>query len=449
MNPIRGRVVPVAWLARRPARAGGEPRRGLSRPRRALRDAVRIGRRRRWSRWRRAWRSSRRPAHRASNLPSTRTCAKTSKRAAATRWTFAWTPRSPGLASTEADWVATAGTSCRAASRLGPRWRGCWSSEVDLLMLDEPTNHLDVAAIEWLEKTLATRPGALVVASHDRAFLDAVVERIWELRDRRLEAFRGNYCAYLGQREERDARARKDADTRAERHRARARARPALPQPSQVLQDARARAPARGARGPGCCRAAARRKGPRGWRSTATAALGPGSFGRRGDRHRGPGVSAFRACRSSRSVGWRRGVAIGSASSVPTARARRRLLRTIAGDLAPLDGFLRLGTAVQVGYLAQIRARAACRRDGDRRVHGRHRSRLGTGAQLPGPLPVQRRRRVQARREALRRRAVAPRAGASSASRRPTCCCSTSPRTTSTSRRARHSRRSCARRRRR
>ena len=89
-------------------------------------------------------------------------------------------------------------------------------AELDLLLLDEPTNHLDVAAIEWLEKTLAERPGTLIVASHDRAFLDAVVDRIWELRDRRLVTFRGNYAAYLMQREERDARARKDADSHAE-----------------------------------------------------------------------------------------------------------------------------------------------------------------------------------------------------------------------------------------
>ncbi|HEY5521370.1 MAG TPA: ATP-binding cassette domain-containing protein, partial [Candidatus Limnocylindrales bacterium] len=89
-------------------------------------------------------------------------------------------------------------------------------AELDLLMLDEPTNHLDLAAIEWLEQALAARPGALVVASHDRAFLDGSVDRIWEIRDRRLTVFRGNYSAYAGQREERDARARKDVDTRAE-----------------------------------------------------------------------------------------------------------------------------------------------------------------------------------------------------------------------------------------
>ena len=88
-------------------------------------------------------------------------------------------------------------------------------AELDLLMLDEPTNHLDLAAIEWLEATLASRPGALLVASHDRAFLDGVVGRIWELRERRLTVFRGSYSAYAMQREERDARQRKEADTRA------------------------------------------------------------------------------------------------------------------------------------------------------------------------------------------------------------------------------------------
>ena len=86
-------------------------------------------------------------------------------------------------------------------------------ADPDLLLLDEPTNHLDIAALEWIEEHLRRRRGSLLVASHDRAFLDATVTRIWELRDRRLTVFRGDYSAYHRQRQERDARAAKDAET--------------------------------------------------------------------------------------------------------------------------------------------------------------------------------------------------------------------------------------------
>jgi ATP-binding cassette subfamily F protein 3 len=89
-------------------------------------------------------------------------------------------------------------------------------ADPDLLLLDEPTNHLDLDALEWLEEHLRRRTGSLLVASHDRAFLDASVTRIWELRDRRLTAFRGDYAAYHRQRRERDARAVKEVETQAD-----------------------------------------------------------------------------------------------------------------------------------------------------------------------------------------------------------------------------------------
>src|SRR5690349_10290359 len=89
-------------------------------------------------------------------------------------------------------------------------------ADPDLLLLDEPTNHLDLGALEWLEDHLRRRTGSLLVASHDRAFLDATVTRVWELRDRQLTPFRGDYSAYHRQREERDARAVKDVETQAE-----------------------------------------------------------------------------------------------------------------------------------------------------------------------------------------------------------------------------------------
>lgn len=71
----------------------------------------------------------------------------------------------------------------------------------DLLILDEPTNHLDFETMEWLESYLKTYPGAILVASHDRYFLDAVCNRIFEIEDNTLTAYKGNYSAYLPQKE--------------------------------------------------------------------------------------------------------------------------------------------------------------------------------------------------------------------------------------------------------
>jgi ATP-binding cassette subfamily F protein 3 len=73
--------------------------------------------------------------------------------------------------------------------------------EPDLLILDEPTNHLDVSAVEWLEDALRGWEGALLVVSHDRYFLDRACNVIWEMSRNGLEAYRGNYSAYLNQRE--------------------------------------------------------------------------------------------------------------------------------------------------------------------------------------------------------------------------------------------------------
>ncbi|MFN2137249.1 MAG: ribosomal protection-like ABC-F family protein [Candidatus Promineifilaceae bacterium] len=75
--------------------------------------------------------------------------------------------------------------------------------EPDLLILDEPTNHLDVAAIEWLEGALRLWEGAVVLVSHDRYFLDRVVGTIWEMNREGIDIYRGNYSAYLQQRDDR------------------------------------------------------------------------------------------------------------------------------------------------------------------------------------------------------------------------------------------------------
>jgi len=72
-----------------------------------------------------------------------------------------------------------------------------------LLMLDEPTNHLDVEAIDWLEHTLKDWDGAVLVASHDRYFLDNTVSSIWEMSHAGIGVFTGNYSNYLLQRDTR------------------------------------------------------------------------------------------------------------------------------------------------------------------------------------------------------------------------------------------------------
>ena len=80
----------------------------------------------------------------------------------------------------------------------------------DILVLDEPTNHLDVEAIEWLENTLRAWHGALLIVSHDRYFLDRVANTIWEMSATDMEVYKGNYSAYVNQRQERWERREKE-----------------------------------------------------------------------------------------------------------------------------------------------------------------------------------------------------------------------------------------------
>jgi len=73
----------------------------------------------------------------------------------------------------------------------------------DLLLLDEPTNHLDLEALQWFQEYLRTYPGAVLLISHDREFLNQLVGSIVEIRQSQLLRYRGNYDEYLVQREAR------------------------------------------------------------------------------------------------------------------------------------------------------------------------------------------------------------------------------------------------------
>jgi ATP-binding cassette subfamily F protein 3 len=251
-------------------------------------------------------------------------------------------------------------------------------SDPEMLLLDEPTNHLDLGALEWLEEHLGRRHGSLLVASHDRAFLDATVGRIWELRDRRLTVFRGNYAAYSRQREERDTRAAQEAEDRsaeiarekeliqAYRHQRKFskmhehEARLEALQPAERRRaDARLHLPAEALTGGSAARsyesvvraenlvvgygaAAARRMNqPEGGRIGATPASNAPNAA--------PDVPVAR-------VPWlelRRGDRVGIVG--PNGAGKTTLLRTIAGELPPLDGGLDIGRNVQLSYLAQLR----------------------------------------------------------------------------------------------
>ncbi len=76
-------------------------------------------------------------------------------------------------------------------------------AEPDLLLLDEPTNHLDLESLLWLEQYLLTTFSAVMLISHDRAFLNALVTRIFELEQGQFQEYTGNYDVYLEERERR------------------------------------------------------------------------------------------------------------------------------------------------------------------------------------------------------------------------------------------------------
>jgi ATP-binding cassette, subfamily F, member 3 len=246
-------------------------------------------------------------------------------------------------------------------------------SDPEMLLLDEPTNHLDLGALEWLEVHLSRRHGSLLVASHDRAFLDATVNRVWELRDRKLTPFRGDYSAYARQREERDVRLAQEAEDRAAQisreqeliqqyrhqrkhgkmheHEARLEA---LAPVEKRRSDARLHLPTEALVGGSAARS---------YESVVrvenlVVGYGPGNVTRVDPPADGgpPASGATPVSVPVARVPWlelRRGDRIGIVG--PNGAGKTTLLRTIAGELRPLDGALHIGRNVQLSYLAQLR----------------------------------------------------------------------------------------------
>jgi ATP-binding cassette subfamily F protein 3 len=237
----------------------------------------------------------------------------------------------------------------------------------DLLMLDEPTNHLDIGAIEWLEEHLRRRSGALLVASHDRAFLDATVTRVWELRDRRLTVFRGDYSSYHRQRVERDLRAEKEAESQAgaierevelvQRYRSQRKHVKMHEHEARLekLKASKSEAPRKSSRTLRL-HGAALAGGPvrSGELVVRLEDLAVGYLPGRGALAP-DGSDALEPVTVARApfLAAQRGERIGIVG--PNGAGKTTLLRTVAGDLPPLDGIVAFGHQVQPGYLAQLR----------------------------------------------------------------------------------------------
>ena len=83
-------------------------------------------------------------------------------------------------------------------------------SKPDILLLDEPTNHLDIVAIEWLESYLKNYPKAVVIVSHDRMFLDKIVNKVYEIEYASMVEYKGNYTDFERLKKERYEKQLKD-----------------------------------------------------------------------------------------------------------------------------------------------------------------------------------------------------------------------------------------------
>jgi ATP-binding cassette subfamily F protein 3 len=216
----------------------------------------------------------------------------------------------------------------------------------DLLLLDEPTNHLDITAVEWLETYLKEWPGSVVTVAHDRAFLDQVVDRVWELNWGRLESYPGNYTKYVAIRAERLERRRKEFKRQKQfiakeqdfiqRHIAGQRTKEAQGRRTRLARMERLERP----------------------RELKRVGLQLKSSGRSGDLVLGLYELAIGYDRRAplftcEETELRRGQKV--ALIGPNGSGKTTLLRTVLGEVNPLWGRVRIGASVQLGFFAQAR----------------------------------------------------------------------------------------------
>lgn len=220
-------------------------------------------------------------------------------------------------------------------------------TEPEILLLDEPTNHLDIPTVEWLEGYLRDYPGAVLLVSHDRYFLDRTVTRVLELEAGRLQEFPGNFSRYQVEKARRQAAAEKEfarqqariarMEAYIERNRAGVNAKQARGRQSQLDRIRRVAAPRRPEPGPNW------HPSPKKVSGNTVAFAEKITVGY-------PGCEPLLA---GLAYHVQKGDKIGLVGA--NGAGKTTLLKTIAGELAPLAGEAGLGSQVTVGYFAQNR----------------------------------------------------------------------------------------------
>lgn len=214
----------------------------------------------------------------------------------------------------------------------------------DLLLLDEPTNHLDIETTEWLEQYLTRQEAAMVIVSHDRYFLDKVVNKVYELFRARLTIYPGSYQAYVQQRQDRQkvaerVSAKQQAAIAHHQDYIRKNSYGVLAKQAKSREKMIARIESQQVQRIGDVR------GPSMWFGDATrtgdVVISANKVAKRFDK------SLFADVTLDVERGQRIGV-IG-----PNGSGKTTLLRILLGEEPPTDGSVRLGHNVKVGYLDQ------------------------------------------------------------------------------------------------
>ena len=214
----------------------------------------------------------------------------------------------------------------------------------DLLLLDEPTNHLDIETVQWLERALANYPGALLLVTHDRYFLNTVVDRILEIRKRALYSWPGTFEDYLDGRLEQEGLEARAEDKRKQRLKTELAWLRRSPKARTTKQKARIQ------------RAEALMESDFERPATVTLQVAQGmrpgkqildlealDIGFAGHRPLVAGVTL------AMTKGWRVGV-VG-----PNGAGKTTLLRTLVGELPALGGQVKLGVNTEALYIDQAR----------------------------------------------------------------------------------------------